>query len=181
MEFPKNILKDMKELVNKRLDKWHIRKKEITHKNNPVNKHDNQKVIFDIKPWTIWWYEAGENVGRELGSHVNDDDTFFFNRPCIVVSKVQSLVDSDHTLLTILPMSTKSEGIGIHKKYIHKIDADKYPKDGKLKGLNKTSYVVCHQIKTIDTKRLISMRTNRIDEDDIVTIRNKMKKYIDIA
>lgn len=180
MEFPKNILKDIKAQVNKRLDEWHIKKKEITHKNNPVNKYDNQKVIFDIMPWTLWWYNAGENIGRELGSHVNKDDSFFFNRPCIVISKLKSLKDSDHTLVTILPMSTKSEGIGINKNYVHKLEKEKYKKDGKLKGLKEDSYVICHQIKTIDTKRLIQMVHKRINDDDIEHIRNNMKDYIDL-
>lgn len=179
MDLPKNILDDMKQSTNKRLDDWNEKKKEITHKTHPVNKTDVNKVIFDIKPWTIWWFEAGENIGREIGTHLNNDDTYFFKRPCIVVSKMKAQHDSDHSIVTILPMSTKSEGIGIHKKYIHKLNAIEYPKDGKFKGLKKDSYVVCHQIKTIDTKRLISMTTKRIQERDIQEIRNIMSNYID--
>lgn len=178
---PNSILKDIKNNIDKRLDSWNIEKKAITHKKETVNKTALGKIKFDIKPWTIWWFEAGENVGRELGSHVNSDDSFNFRRPCIIVSKLKSLEDSDHSLITILPMSTKSEGLGIYKKYIHKLESKTYPKTSRFnKGLKNDSYVVCHQIKTIDTKRLISQVTTRILDDDINAIKEKMQIYIDI-
>lgn len=176
----KDVIQEMQELVNNRIDVWSTKKKEITNKNNPVNKNSVNKKVMDIMPWTIWWFEAGENVGIETGAHVNSDDSFFFNRPCIVVSKLKSQHDSDYSLVTILPMSTKSEGIGVHKKYIHKLEATKYPKEGKYKGLKKDSYILGHQIKTIDTKRLMTMVTKRIQDEDIEVIRNIIKKYIDI-
>lgn len=176
----KDLEKECKEEINNRLDQWNTKKKEIVHKPHPINKKPTQERLFDIKPWTLWWHISGENIGRELGSHVNHDETFLFNRPCIIVSKVNSQVDSDHTLVTILPMSSKSEGVGRQKKYIHKLDYTKYPKNGKLKGLKKDSFVVCHQIKTIDTKRLTGMITHRIEENDIESIRTIMKNYIDI-
>lgn len=175
-----DIIQEMKDIVCKRLDDWNSKKKEITNKNNPVNKDTLNKVLFDIKSWSIWWFEAGENIGIETGTHVNNDDSYFFNRPCIIVSKSKTQHDTDHSIVTILPMSTKSEGISLHKKYLHKLEASKYPKNKRLKGLKKDSYVIGHQIKTIDTKRLITQVTNRIEEDDIASIRNIMKKYIDI-
>lgn len=175
-----DIVKEMRDLVNKRLDDWNEKKKEITNKNNPVNKDGMNKLLFDIKPWTIWWFEAGENVGMEIGTHVDANDSYLFSRPCIVISKVKTQLDSNHSLVTVLPMSTKSEGIGIHKKYLHKLEASNYPRERKLKGLTKDSYIIGHQIKTIDTKRLIGQYTKRINEDDISAIRDIMKKYIDI-
>ncbi len=181
MEMPNNILKTMESDVNNRLDSWNIEKKQITHKKETVNKTAVGKVKFDIKPWTIWWFEAGENVGREIGSHVNSDESFNFKRPCIVISKFKSLEDTDHNIITILPMSTKSDGLGIYKKYIHKLESKDYPKVSRFnKGLKNDSYIVCHQIKTIDTKRLLSQVTTRILEADIKQIKQKVKNYIDI-
>lgn len=181
MDLPNSILKNMKDDINNRLDSWNIEKKDITHKNETVNKTSLGKVKFDIKPWTIWWFEAGENIGRELGSHVNCGESFNFRRPCIVVSKLKTLEDTDHNIITVLPMSTKSDGLGIHKKYIHKLESRNYPKTSKFnKGLKIDSYVVCNQIKTIDTKRLISQTTTRILENDIKSIKEKIKFYIDI-
>jgi len=177
----KDILKDMVNKTNERLDKWNIEKKEINQKKETVNKSDVGRVKFDIMPWTIWWFIAGENIGRELGSHVDIDDNYSFRRPCIVISKLKSLKDTDHNIITILPMSTKSDGIGIYKKFIHKLEAKKYLKTSRInKGLKKDSYVVCHQLKTIDTKRLLSQVTTRILDDDIAEIKEKVKDYIDL-
>jgi mRNA-degrading endonuclease toxin of MazEF toxin-antitoxin module len=181
MEFPKDIIKDMKAQVSKRLDSWNEEKKEIVHKPHPVNKKSNQEKLFDIMPWTIWWFAAGENIGRELGSHLGSDNTCSFRRPCVVISKLKSLEDTDHNIITILPMSTKSDGLGIHKKFIHKLEASKYPKQSRInKGLKNDSYVVCHQMKTIDTKRLITQVTARILDEDITEIKSKMNKYLDL-
>ncbi len=181
MDMPQNILKDMENDVNTRLDNWHIEKKEISHKRETVNKTEVGKVKFDIMPWTIWWFKVGENIGRELGSHVDKEQKFNFNRPCIVISKLKSLEDTDHNIVTILPMSTKSDGIGIHKKFIHKLESNNYPKKSKFnKGLKNDSYVVCHQIKTIDTKRLLSQVTTRILDKDIDEIKEKMNMYLDL-
>ena len=180
----KQMEKDLKDEINHRLDEWHKEKKEITHKKETVNKDDLGKVKFDIMPWTIWWFTAGENIGRELGSHVHDDQSFNFRRPCIIISKLQSLYDTDHSIVTILPMSTKSDGIGLHKKFIHKLEASNYPKDyddSKFhRGLKKDSFVVCHQMKTIDTKRLLSQVTTRIMDKDVTAIKQKMYKYLDL-
>ena len=180
MDMPKNILKDMENDVNIRLDEWYIEKKEISHKKETVNKREVGTVKFDIMPWTIWWFKVGENIGRELGSHVDRNQKFNFNRPCIVISKLKSLKDTDHNIITILPMSTKSDGIGIYKKFIYKLEATKYPKQSRINnGLKKDSYVVCHQMKTIDTKRLISQVTTRILDEDIVKIKEKINMYLD--
>jgi len=181
MDMPEDILKDMENDVNIRLDEWHIEKKEISHKKETVNKREVGTVKFDIMPWTIWWFKVGENIGRELGSHVDQNQKFNFNRPCIVISKLKSLKDTDHNIITILPMSTKSDGIGIYKKFIHKLEAVKYPKQSRInKGLKKDSYVVCHQMKTIDTKRLISQVTTRILDEDITEIKERMNMYLDL-
>lgn len=181
MDMPNNILKVMETDIDSRLDEWHIEKKEICHKKETVNKREVGTVKFDIMPWTIWWFKVGENIGRELGSHVDRNQKFNFNRPCIVISKLKSLKDTDHNIITILPMSTKSDGIGINKKFIHKLEASQYPKKNRInKGLKKDSYVVCHQMKTIDTKRLISQVTTRILDKDIVAIKEKMNMYVDL-
>lgn len=175
------IERDAKEFIEKRLDAWNEEKKQIVHKKETVNKTEVGKVKFDIMPWTIWWFTVGENIGRELGSHISEDSTFNFRRPCIVISKLKSLEDTDHNIITILPMSTKSDGIGIHKKYIHKLESIKYPKTSKInKGLKTDSYVVCHQMKTIDTKRLLTQQTTRILDEDVAEIKNKMNKYLDL-
>lgn len=175
-----NIEKAMIKEVDERFDEWNNKKKTISKK-KPVNKDDRNKVILDVMPWTIWWFEAGENIGYELGTHVDHHhNTYKFNRPCIVISKLKSLKDTDDSVVTVLPMSTKSEGVGIHKKYVHLLEAEKYPKNGRFKGLSKDSYVICHQIKSIDTKRLISMVHKRINDDDVESIQHKIKKYIDL-
>jgi hypothetical protein len=103
------IQQEAKEILEKRLDVWHNEKKQLVHKKETVNKTDVGRIKFDIMPWTIWWFIAGENVGREIGAHVNDDDTFNFRRPCIVILKLKSLKDTDHDIVTILPLSTKSD------------------------------------------------------------------------
>jgi uncharacterized protein YifN (PemK superfamily) len=182
MEFPNSILKDMEKEVDERLDAWNTKKKEICHKKATVNKTDTGKKKFDIMPWTVWWFVVGENIGRELGSHVDINNNHNFHRPCIVISKLKSLEDTDHNIITILPMSTKSNGTGINKKFIHKLEASDYPKKSKFnKGFKTNSYVVCHQMKTIDTKRLLSQITERILDKDITKIKEKMQKYLDLS
>jgi mRNA-degrading endonuclease toxin of MazEF toxin-antitoxin module len=167
---------------NERLDQWNNIKKVVNQKKETVNKSIVGKVKFDIMPWTIWWFEAGENVGRELGSHTDINNNYNFRRPCLVISKLKSLEDTDHNIITILPMSTKSDGLGIHKKFIHKLEEKNYPKTSRFnKGLKKDSFVVCHQIKTIDTKRLLSQITTRILDEDINCVKSKIKSYIDLT
>ncbi len=175
-----NLEKTMKKEVDARFDDWNAKKKSIARK-VPVNKTEMNQVRFDIKSWTLWWFQAGENIGHETGTHVdNNTSTHTFNRPCLVISKFKSLQDTDSSIVTVIPMSTKSDGLGTNKDYIHLLKASKYPTDGKLKGLSKDSHALCHQIKSIDTKRLISMIHKRISEDDITAIQEKIKKYIDL-
>lgn len=175
-----NIEKAMIKEVDDRFDEWNTKKKIIT-RNIPVNKKDMNQKKFDIKSWTIWWYQAGENVGHETGTHIDHyTNVYSFNRPCIVISNLKSLEDTDHSIITVLPLSSKSEGLSKGKDYTHLLEAKKYPKNGKLKGLSKDSHVLCHEIKSIDTKRLISMVHKRINDDDIVAIQEKIKKYIDL-
>lgn len=174
--------KEAKDEINKRFDDWHIQKQEINEKKETVNKTYVGEVKFDIMPWTIWWFAVGENIGRELGSHLDQHGKYNFRRPCIVISKLKSLEDTDHNIITVLPMSTKSDGLGIYKKYIHKLEAINYPKTSRInKGLKRDSYVVCHQMKTIDTKRLLSQVTTRISDEDVAEIKINMNKYLDLV
>lgn len=168
---------EAKKEINTRLDDWNIKKKEISHK-IPTNKHDNSTVKFDIKPWTIWWYQAGENIGLEAGSHVNADGSYSFFRPCIVVSHQTCLDKTNGSIVIVIPLGTKSLGVGTEGLY--KIEASNYPKTKRLNGLKSDCYAFCHHIKSIDTKRLMNQSTDRMIKDDIVAIKKEITYFIDI-
>lgn len=53
---------------NNRLDNWNIHKKDIEKRININHKKDGS-IKFRIKPWSIWWFDVGENIGTETGCH----------------------------------------------------------------------------------------------------------------
>ncbi|XPV69983.1 MAG: hypothetical protein ACNI25_05255 [Halarcobacter sp.] len=45
-----------------RLDSWNNKKKQINNRININHKKDGS-VKFRIQPWSLWWFEVGENIG----------------------------------------------------------------------------------------------------------------------
>ena len=52
----------------KQYDKWNEAKKIIENKTN-INFKNDGSVKFRIRPWSIWWFEVGENIGTETSCH----------------------------------------------------------------------------------------------------------------
>ncbi|MDD3262218.1 MAG: type II toxin-antitoxin system PemK/MazF family toxin [Candidatus Absconditabacteria bacterium] len=134
-------------------DLWNGKKKNI-------EKETSKKIV---KKRQIRLYYVGINVGNEESK----DNPFI--RPCLIVN---NYFRGD--LVLIVPMTTK---INTNLKDIY------YQIDGTKYGLNKTSYVLCNQIKVISKKRL-NRKLN--DTDDISLLNNdvfleiieKLKSFI---
>lgn len=71
-------------LKDTRLDEWGNRKKDINKKLAPTHKPDGT-VKFRIQPYSIWWFDIGENIGTETSCHFSQNDISYL-RPCIIIS-----------------------------------------------------------------------------------------------
>lgn len=85
---------------------------------------------MNIKPHKreIWWVSFGINVGSEQDGRGNN-----FERPVLIIKRLSS------NMYYVLPISTKSKRIDLHKPIVHDT----------VKG-----YVLLDQMKAIDKKRL---------------------------
>ena len=166
-----------------RLDSWNTKKKIIDKRIN-INYKKDGNVKFRIRPWSIWWFEVGENIGSETGCHFNKLN-LTTQRPCIVISTNNFNYATYNKKVIVMPLTSVKKDKEV-KHFQYKLRAEKYKeftdKNNKLKyvGLAKDSLVVCNDIKTIDTKRLIEPIYKELDSCDIRNIKKFMAKYLGV-
>jgi mRNA-degrading endonuclease toxin of MazEF toxin-antitoxin module len=170
-------------IKNNRLDSWNIKKKTIQNKVS-LTHNKNGSVKFRIKPWSIWWFNIGENIGTETGCHFTEDK-ISHHRPCIIISTNNFNNGSSHKKVMIMPLTSKKENTAV-RHFHYELDCNNYQKyyDSskriKYLGLDKNSLVICNDIKTIDTKRLESFIYPELEEDDITNIKEFISKYFGV-
>jgi len=172
-------------LKNDRLENWTQEKKVVEGRLN-INFKEEKKIKYRIQPWSVWWFDIGENVGTETGGHVyTDPEKVSHKRPCIVISTNNFQNASFNAKVVIMPLTSKKA----HTKIRHfhfELDHTKYRgfydrrKHIRYEGLNKQSLVICNEIKTIDTKRLTQAIYPVLKEEDITDIQSFIKRYISI-
>ncbi len=168
---------------NNRLDSWNDKKKHINGKININHKKDGS-VKFRIQPWSLWWFEVGENIGSETSCHFSKEKLTTI-RPCIVISSNNFNHATYNKKVIVMPLTSKKEKTKIkHFHYELKSEVSKsfFDKQKRLKylGLEKDSLVICNEIKTIDTKRLESLIYPELKVEDIQKIKEFIKKYLGI-
>ena len=170
-------------LKENRLDGWNTHKKQIEQRININHKKDGS-IKFRIKPWSIWWFDVGENIGTETGCHFSKDKLTTL-RPCVVISTNNFHSASYNKKVMIMPFTSKKEDTKV-KHFHYELNCDNYKPyfDKKHKidylGLNKNSLVICNDIKTIDTKRLLECVYPSIDILDIENIKIFIRKYFGV-
>jgi|GEM_PF-2207457 len=168
---------------NNRLDTWNIKKKNIDKKVN-INYKKDGNVKFRIRPWSMWWYEVGENIGSETGCHFSKEK-LTTQRPCIVISTNNFNHATYNKKVIVMPLTSKKENKKT-KHFQYELKAQNYigyfDINSKLKyvGLEKDSLVICNDIKTIDTKRLIEPIYKVLENSDIKSIKKFISKYLGI-
>lgn len=132
-----DILKKMRDESNTRFDEWNVEKKNLHHYQKRPNRNDKGEIIFGIKSWSMWWFHAGENIGDEHGSHIDETTSrHSFKRPCVIISQPKQLKETGNNKVIILPFtSIKGQK---ERPYHVKILASNYPKILKLKGFGMT-------------------------------------------
>lgn len=170
-------------LKDTRLDEWSVRKKQIDKKIAPTYNNDGT-VKFRIQPWSIWWFDIGENIGTETGCHFTQSDISYL-RPCIIISTNNFNNGSSHKKAIIMPLTSVKEDTKV-KHFHYKLDCNNYKgfvdrkKRIKYLGLDKDSLVICNDIKTIDTKRLENIIYPELKSEDIENIKDFVKKYFGV-
>jgi len=166
-----------------RLEEWSSRKKTINNKIAPTH-HTNGNIKFRLKPWSIWWFDVGENIGTETSCHFSEDKISYL-RPCIIISTNNFNNGSSHRKAIIMPLSSVKEDTTV-RHFHYPLDCNNYKgyydKSKRIKylGLDKNSLVICNDIKTIDTKRLVNMVYPELIENDITNIKEFISRYFGV-
>jgi len=162
----------------KQYDKWNEAKKIIENKTN-INFKNDGSVKFRIRPWSIWWFEVGENIGTETSCH-HYKNTISTQRPCIVISTNKFNNETYNKKVIILPLTSKKTDAKV-KHFHYELLSSSYQaiKQDNIfyKGLEKNSLVICNDIKTIDTKRLLECVYPSLNTLDIENIKVFIRKY----
>lgn len=168
-----------------RLDNWTVEKKNVENRLN-INFKPDKTIKYRIQPWSIWWFDIGENVGTETGGHVySDPNKVSHRRPCIVISTNTFQNASFNAKVIIMPLTSKKPTTRIrhfhyelkHTNYVGYFDRKRYIR---YEGLNKDSLVICNEIKTIDTKRLTQAIYPVLKQEDTDEIQKFIKSYMSI-
>lgn len=172
-----------------RLVNWTDEKKIVENRLNinfRINVNQETEIKYRITPWSVWWFDIGENVGTETGGHVyTDPSKISHKRPCIVISTNKFHNESFNAKVVIMPLTSKKAFTKIRhfhyelngKNYQGFFDKNKFIK---YEGLNKDSLVICNEIKTIDTKRLTQAIYPALLQNDVTNIQTYIKKYLSI-
>ncbi len=166
-----------------RLDSWNSKKKRINNRININHKKDGS-VKFRIPPWSLWWFEVGENIGSETSCHFTKEKLTTL-RPCIIISTNNFNHATYNKKVIVMPITSKKKNAVI-KHFHYELKCENYKgffdKQKRIKylGLEKDSLVICNDIKTIDTKRLESLIYPELKIEDIKEVKEFIKKYLGV-
>ena len=108
---------------NNRLDIWNEKKKQIDKRRNINHKKDGN-VKFRIRPWSLWWFEVGENIGSETSCYFLKDKMTSL-RPCVVISTNNFNHATYNKKVVVMPLTSKKEN-GKVKHFHYELKAEKY-------------------------------------------------------
>ncbi|TKX29128.1 type II toxin-antitoxin system PemK/MazF family toxin [Campylobacter aviculae] len=131
-----------------KFDKWNNEKKKLQTR-------ENKQVSIG----KIYWVSIGQNIGSEVFGKQNE-----FKRPVLVLNKIY--IKDYINLFVGIPLTSKTENkTGF--LYHHFTDSK-----------NRKQVALLSQIRTFDTKRIISFYNGKIKKEDLKTIREKINKII---
>ncbi|EAK9953817.1 type II toxin-antitoxin system PemK/MazF family toxin [Campylobacter volucris] len=131
-----------------KFNKWNKKKKEIHLK-------ENKKISIG----KIYWVQVGQNIGSEVYGKHSD-----FKRPVLVLNKIY--IPNYINLFIGIPLSSKIANKTGYL-YHHFIDSK-----------NKNQVALLSQIRSFDTKRIVSHYNGKIKKEDLEKIKEKITKNI---
>lgn len=121
-------------------------------KKKEIHLKENKKISIG----KIYWVQVGQNIGSEVYGKQSD-----FKRPVLVLNKIY--IPNYINLFIGVPLSSKIANKTGYL-YHHFID-----------NKNKKQVALLSQIRSFDTKRIISFYNGKIKKEDLKIIREKNK------
>lgn len=106
-----------------------------------------------IAPWQLWWTDFEPQVGREQGGL----------RPAIVVGTALAC-QLPNQLAFVIPCTTTDRKLPVHPA---------------VSGLDRPSFAMCDQLKSISRQRLKRLHPARLAQAEIEAIRFVLRQMID--
>lgn len=108
-----------------------------------------------IAPWQVWWVDFNPQVGREQAGL----------RPAIVVG-THLACELPNQLAFVVPCTTKDRKLPFHPA---------------IASLDRPSFAMCDQLKSISRQRLIRRDTAKLHSHEIEAIKFALRQMVDVA
>lgn len=108
-----------------------------------------------IAPWQVWWVDFNPQVGREQAGL----------RPAIVVGTALAC-QLPNQLAFVVPCTTTDRKLPFHPA---------------VTSLDRPSYALCDQLKSISRQRLMRRHSARLQPDEIDAIKFVLRQMIDTS
>ncbi len=106
-----------------------------------------------IAPWQVWWTDFEPKLGREQGGL----------RPAIVVG-TSLACQLPNQLAIVVPCTTTDRKLPFHPQ---------------ISCLDRPTYVMCDQLKSVSRQRLVRRHSTGLERDEIETIKFALRQMID--
>ncbi|MDA8262195.1 MAG: type II toxin-antitoxin system PemK/MazF family toxin [Actinomycetota bacterium] len=107
----------------------------------------------EIAPWDMWWTNFDPQVGREQAGL----------RPAIIVGTALAC-QLPNQLAFVVPCTTTDRQLPFHPQ---------------VTSLERPTFAMCDQLKSISRKRLVRRHPGHLQPDDIASIRFVLRQMID--
>ena len=108
-----------------------------------------------IAPWQVWWVDFNPQVGREEAGL----------RPAVVVGTALAC-QLPNQLAFVVPCTTTDRKLPFHPA---------------VTSLDRPSYAMCDQLKSISRQRLMRRHSARLQRDEIDAIKFVLRQMIDTS
>ena len=108
-----------------------------------------------IAPWQVWWVDFDPQVGREQAGL----------RPAIIVGR-HLACELPNQLAFVVPCTTRDRKLPFHPP---------------IASLDKPSFAMCDQLKSISRERLVRRDPARLAPDEIEAIKFALRRMVDVA
>lgn len=110
-------------------------------------------MTAEVAPWQLWWTDFDPQIGREQAGL----------RPAIVVG-TPFACQLPNQLAFVVPCTTTDRGLPFHPE---------------VSSLDRPTYAMCDQLKSISRKRLVRRHPAPLQPDEINGIKFVLRQMID--
>lgn len=125
----------------------------MTDAGNPAGAGVPDRPDVDIAPWQVWWVDFSPQIGREQAGR----------RPAIVVGTTFACA-LPNRLAIVIPCTGSDRSLPFHPPV----------------ALERPSFAMCDQLKSISRDRLQRRHPARLDPAEIETIKFVLRRMIDV-